>query len=449
MLESRKRRLFASIPLSLMVILSACLFVAPSCDASTYVLGTLEGQGLGGENAGGEAGCRDLGEGCEEPSDCCSSACVGGACIPAVPACRPTGTECAVPTECCSLGCVEGVCASACAPDVAACDSDAECCSGVCEGSVCRALNDACLTSGNRCNDNSACCSGLCDAGICSIGSSFCVQTGDICARPEDCCSQSCLLVEGATVGTCDAAPTGPSFCSSGIAGSLCEDCNDCCSRLCVPFGVHGLSVCALAKGCRQTGELCADDADCCGGDETSPLPGAGNVTCEKRSDGEWGICRNAMSCSPQGNVCHIQNYACGVSAASNKCCALDETEGVCQLDEDGVPRCNGLGSSCQVEGDACATNEDCCAGKCLPGPDSVLICKPGSSCVEVSDPCTATSECCPGMWCERQAGTAFGRCSVEEAVGCSLLGQICGNTEMECCPGLSCEFGRCRGESR
>lgn len=446
MLKPTDRAYISAIPLSLMVILSALLVGTPSCEPSTYVLGRLEEESLGGTNGGDLDECHEVGESCAESVDCCSAECVREVCAIPVPSCRGTGSACTQSPDCCSLSCVDNVCGDSCVADGLTCDAGGDCCSGICEGEVCLTLNEACFTAGNPCLDNGECCSGLCDSEICSLASSFCTQEGDICTSSADCCSQTCELVEGESVGTCAAAPSGPSFCMAGIAGSLCEDCNDCCSRLCVPFGEHGLSVCALAKGCRQTGELCGDDLDCCGGDASSSLPGAGNVTCEKGSEEQWGICRNAISCSPQGNVCHIQNYACGVSAAANKCCGIDGTEGVCRLDEEGVPRCNGLGSSCQVEGDSCATNEDCCAGLCLPTEAAGLTCQTSGVCIEADDPCTATSECCPGLWCERQAEGAFGHCSEDDAVACSLEGQICDGAGFACCSGLSCESGHCRG---
>lgn len=299
----------------------------------------------------------------------------------------------------------------ACVSDEAVCSQDEECCSGVCEDGSCRTLNSSCRTSGNPCESHEQCCSLLCAEGVCSRQSSFCVQEGDICFSGAECCSQSCEVSADASVGVCGAAPKGPSNCSAGMAGSLCDSCNDCCSRLCVPFGRYGQSVCAQAKGCRQTGELCSDDLDCCGGDPDASLPGAGNVVCTKGSGESWGICRNALSCSPQGNVCHIQNYACGVSAASNKCCGQDENEGVCRLDGDGIPRCTGLGSSCQVLGDSCAMSEDCCEGLCLPSDTGALICQLSGSCLPLEARCTATSECCPEAKCVPNALAAFGTC--------------------------------------
>src|SRR5690606_804575 len=119
------------------------------------------------------------------------------------------------------------------------------------------------------------------------------------------------------------------------------------------------VSICQGASGCRQTGEICAADDECCGGSSDSALPGAGNVVCVIDEDATFGVCRNAISCSPQGNVCHIQDYVCSVSAASNRCCGGDDAPGACILDEAGIPRCNGLPDECLAIGSACAMNED------------------------------------------------------------------------------------------
>jgi hypothetical protein len=76
-------------------------------------------------------------------------------------------------------------------------------------------------------------------------------------------------------------------------------------------------------------GDLCRKDGDCCGAEGTG-LPGDGNVTCDKSAGGEVGICRNPMSCNPQGDVCHYQNYQCSISSARNDCCAGVGNSGVC-----------------------------------------------------------------------------------------------------------------------
>src|SRR5690606_27262967 len=185
-----------------------------------------------------------------------------------------------------------------CRGDANSCQSNAECCSGLCEGDLCSALGSSCTTVGNSCSDNVDCCSGLCSEGSCSQESSYCVQARDACKSDLDCCSRLCTFGSTGLLGTCADAPQGPANCK-GIAGSICGDCNECCSRLCTPFGNTGVSICQGASGCRQTGEICAADDECCGGSSDSALPGAGNVVCVIDEDATFGVCRNAISCSP------------------------------------------------------------------------------------------------------------------------------------------------------
>jgi hypothetical protein len=161
------------------------------------------------------------------------------------------------------------------------------------------------------------------------------------------------------------------------------------------------------------TGDLCRKDEDCCGGDEDSGLPGAGNVSCEIEPGSTIGICRNPMSCNPQGNVCHYQNYACSISSARANCCgALGAMSDGCQLDALGVPRCNGLGDDCRHAGDTCASQADCCdAAPCVPDAQGVLRCG-GPGCVMRGGSCTINGDCCPGSLCIRPPGSTQGVCN-------------------------------------
>jgi hypothetical protein len=161
------------------------------------------------------------------------------------------------------------------------------------------------------------------------------------------------------------------------------------------------------------TGDLCRRDEDCCGGDETSGLPGAGNVTCEIEDGRTVGICRNPMSCNPQGNVCHYQDYACSISSARANCCgALGASRDGCQLDALGVPRCNGIGDDCRVTGDTCASAADCCnLTPCVPDNMGVLRCGSGP-CVMRTGSCSINGDCCPGNICIRPPGSTMGTCN-------------------------------------
>lgn len=293
------------------------------------------------------------------------------------PMCQSAGGPCVSAADCCDLSCFAGACQSACISDGEACEQSAECCSGRCDQGTCAVLSTTCRTAGNACTAAAECCSGLCAAdGHCSLGSSYCVQPEDVCAAADDCCTGVCDIELGASLGVCAQAPSGASNCSGGLAGLLCSDCKTCCSRLCAPYGESGVSICMPAPGCKVTGELCTSDADCCGGDAEGGLPGAGNASCDIADGAEVGVCRNAMGCSPQGNVCHLQDYACSVSAASNRCCD-GSAAGSCELDPAGMPRCSGLGDACQPVGEACASSVDCCGeATCTPDGAGHLRCR-------------------------------------------------------------------------
>jgi hypothetical protein len=315
-------------------------------------------------------------------------------------------------------------------------------------GGTCAALNPNCHSFGNSCTSDSQCCSTYCASGICAHPS-FCTLTGDACANSNDCCSGNCMIASG-TLGLCGNAPSGSSNCSGEEDGTLCSSCNGCCSRLCAPYTVTGVLVCQPAEGCRVDGDLCRTDRDCCGGDPSNGLPGAGNVVCLKANPTDLvGLCRNPNSCSPEGDVCHFKNYACSGSSARNNCCAGTGNSGVCQLDALGVPRCYGLGTMCRMTGDTCASSADCCNGlPCVPDQNGVLHC--GAMCRQSGQSCTANADCCTGLICNIPPGSTQGTCGTppmpDGGVGgtdgglCSQYGQMC-NASQPCCSGLDCDI--------
>lgn len=414
------------------------------------------------------AECGRVGIACTGGTECCSGVCdsANKACASSLAQCSGAGDSCADALECCGMSCGgDGKCsATQCVSDGLACTTDAECCGQSCVNNLCAPLSLECKTSGNACNGSGQCCSGLCQDDICKIGASFCIQEKDICARSEDCCTGTCVLGAGETIGVCGAPPSGASFCNDGVEGSLCGDCNQCCSRLCAPYGPTGVNVCQPASGCHVTGDFCRQDLDCCGHDGTG-LPGDGHVTCEKAVGADLGICRNPLSCNPQGNVCHYQNYMCdGSSARANCCGGLGDKGGVCQLDTLGVPRCNGLGDTCRAAGETCASADDCCNDvPCTPDAEGVLRCfmpPPGEpACVPSAGGCTVNADCCPGGTCVRPVGSTMGTCGSTtppplpdggtpdaggNPPGCALYGQAC-DTGADCCNSVPCDQGICR----
>jgi hypothetical protein len=433
-------------------------------DASVGASGHSGGVGTGGSSIGPDGGTI-VGPGEMFPGN----GAVGNA---------PSGAACTSATDCQSVSCTGGACAATCVSDGAACTASDACCSGNCNAGLCQPLNTQCKTGGNACADNSACCSQLCSNGTCVLGSSFCIQSGDACKVGTDCCGGICNITGGALLGTCGAAPSGPSFCNGGIDGTVCSGCNTCCSRLCAPYAPTGVFVCQPANGCRIDGDLCRKDSDCCGA-AGSGLPGDGNVVCDIAQGQVIGICRNPTGCNPEGNVCHYKNYACSISSARDDCCGAPGNSGACQLDALGVPRCHAIGT-CRGPNEACAFTGDCCNGApCIPDGKGGRICTPppptgGPACSPEGGKCTITADCCRGYLCISELGSSEGVCGivavpppdagspppVDSGAGgaagsggspgydagplpCAAYGQSCA-TSSDCCNGTVCDQGLC-----
>jgi hypothetical protein len=174
------------------------------------------------------------------------------------------------------------------------------------------------------------------------------------------------------------------------------------------------------------TGDLCRKNDDCCGGDDKSGLPGAGNVVCDIAQGKTIGICRNPMSCNPEGNVCHYKadsNYMCNVSSARANCCdGMGAQSGACQLDALGVPRCYAIGA-CRAAGDTCASVADCCGGvPCVADSSGTLRCATipdgEPKCIQPGGSCSINGDCCPGTTCIRAPGSTDGICSTPSGSG-------------------------------
>jgi hypothetical protein len=222
--------------------------------------------------------------------------------------------------------------------------------------------------------------------------------------------------------GYCGAEPAAASRCNSGgIDGAVCDSCGFCCSRVCAPFGPTGIAICQPPSGCRVNGALCKRNEDCCGGDPTAALPGAGNVICDMSGDParEIGRCRNPMGCTPQGGVCHFKDSYCSDTSTSapNNCCNYLGNASNCRLDALGVPRCNAL-TACREAGADCSSSDDCCDGApCVPNADGRLQCygtpgEPPPRCVSEGGPCTNNGDCCVGTTCEVDPGEGSGTCT-------------------------------------
>jgi len=394
----------------------------------------------GGDDIDASNPCGVFGAACTGGTDCCSGVCdPQGACSANSAVCSQPGSSCSANTDCCSVSCVDNVCGTSCVADNGTCSSDGECCSGTCASGTCAPLNTTCSTDGNPCSASTDCCSQLCNpAGLCGP-SSYCTQDGDACAHDADCCGDICNIEPGSMLGTCAQPKVGGTLCSAGIDGTVCGGCGDCCSRLCERYPPTGAMICQPAEGCRVNGDTCHQDSDCCGAAGTG-LPGSGNVVCAKNLPTDpVGVCRNPMSCNPEGDVCHYQNYmTCDNSNARNDCCACISGKDCCQLDALGIPRCNALGTTmCVQAGDQCAYSGDCCNGApCVPDMNGVLRCAL-SACVSMGGMCTNSADCCDGTTCVFSGGSTYGTCGGSTV--CGLDGQACSDT-MPCCDGIPCD---------
>lgn len=427
-----------------------------------------------GQPPDGAPACKPHGDLCVGGGECCSGACdSSNRCTSSLGSCKANLQPCSGATECCSLSCVAGACASAaCTSDGKSCTSDAQCCGGTCSGGACQALNAACKTAGNDCAANGDCCSSLCKSGKCLLAASYCTQVGDVCAHGVDCCSGICNIAAGKALGTCAENAPGAVNCN-GVDGTVCNGCGDCCSRLCAPYGPTGVHICQPANGCHVTGDLCKKDSDCCGA-AGSGQPGDGNVTCVFMTGATIGVCRNPMSCNPEGNICHYKAdsiYQCTVSSSRNDCCDALGAKSDCKLDSLGVPRCNG-GGACKPAGQACAYSGDCCGGlPCVPNPAGgtpPFVCG-AASCQPSGATCTIDGDCCSGLMCNKPPGSASGTCGSYVPPGdagtdgatpdggvlpdgavieggadapppvCALYGQACSRAG-DCCNGVPCK---------
>lgn len=386
--------------------------------------------------------CLAVGQSCASATDCCTGFCdpVTATCMSSVSHCMDPGYPCAVATDCCNLTCTNNRCAVAanCTADNRSCANSSACCSGFCQNGLCQPLNLACKTAGNPCGGDGECCSHRCAGGTCSLAVSYCIQTGDLCYRGADCCTGNCQIRAGRTAGVCaEIVTTGSGSCSKD--GTVCQNCTTCCSALCAPFAKTGVKICQPASGCRVTNNLCRQSSDCCGGDPSSGLPGAGNVTCSLADgiDPPLGTCRNPQSCNPQGGICGLKSGATlACTNAREDCCeCIPPKWQCCKPDSIGVPRCYGGSTTncptgytgkepcCLHAGDRCTFSAECCGGApCVPDSRGVLRCmaRPDAGdplCVASGGACTATFDCCAGLTCNVAPGAPAGICGAPPTV--------------------------------
>ena len=408
--------------------------------------------------------------------------------------CKTAGGSCTNANDCCNFDCVNGTCGSAqCISDGQACTAGSTpCCSGpsACQSGTCAQLGVGCHTAGNACSSNADCCSGTCDTTTmtCAAPStiSFCGQTNDICFKDADCCTGVCGAAGSTGAGTCQAIPS--STCT--VDGLKCNGCSTspaCCSSYCGAYGNSGATICQPAGGCRILGDLCRQNSDCCGGDQTAcTLEGAGDVVCNifdtKRGLGTCGapsgtncpspaVCTNASepgcsnsACIPEGDVCHCTQYdpatgicvqnggtplpsGCSVNSVNSDCCgATGASKMACRLDKVGVPALLHGHDVRSVERRVRDVGRLLQRQRLRARRQRPLRLRHDAPACPTGGKCSATSDCCPG---ERQrlhhpARPDHGRLRQSDArrradggtpSQCSYAGQNCSTTQA-CCAG-------------
>ncbi|RAL17770.1 uncharacterized protein BO97DRAFT_14371 [Aspergillus homomorphus CBS 101889] len=175
------------------------------------------------------------------------------------------GTCCALDEECTSNFCAAGSCAIT--QTGKNCTSVSDCVNpsssaGVGERWICAAETNTCLPGvlgvGAACVVDAQCGFGVCEVGFCGRPRG---EYGDSCQTTEQCreglaCVYS-LWSADPLMKLCQEVP------SVGAYGAPCARDEDCVSRNC---GVNGERVCGDVRVCKEGGESCWSDADCCRG---------------------------------------------------------------------------------------------------------------------------------------------------------------------------------------
>jgi hypothetical protein len=305
---------------------------------------------------------------------------------------------------------------------------------------------------GDTCTLAADCCSNNCQGGRC-VAAYSCQAYGDICHASTDCCSGVC---SGTSLGRCllTGGTGGTSNCNQD--GVPCSSFTTCCTNVCVDLG-SGTKVCAVASGCRVTGDTCSANQQCCGGG-TNPN---GKVVCENAPSGR---CDNGKACNGVGTICG-KAYALtppyGIVYTvntNNNCCDGREA---CHLDSAGIPRCfggcpngncsgtcpygyTGEPGCCIAAGQQCQFGDQCCDDNpCVSDGSGVLRCT-APTCTPLGSACTASSICCQGT-CRLVEGLGP-VCELPPPGTCSPIGAACtAATASQCCSNYCAADNTCQ----
>eukprot|EP00947_MAST-08B_sp_MAST-8B-sp1_P005530 g5530.t1 len=305
-------------------------------------------------------------------------------------------------------------------PDQADCNEDSDCLSKTCVsyqftdfklGGICGPANGA-FPDGSRCARASQCRSGRCDKT--SLGSTpICmprVPAQGRCDEDSDCVAgMSCA--ESFFHGRCQ----------SKAVGTKCLADGACASQHCDGFP---LSEC---KPKVAEGGSCGDDAHCVGGKCVEPFLGLGR--CGQKT---------------VGTACLKDGACLSGRCSGGKCLDRVEDSSFCRSDTDCESlKCGPylaadfLGGVCGADGTlqigaACATNQQCSAGRC-EGTGRSRTCEPKQ---EAGMGCDESSDCLSGN-CREPA--FFGRCDAKPLGAACLADTACGTGR--------CDLGTCKGQ--
>lgn len=247
-----------------------------------------------------------------------------------------------------------------------------------------------------------------------------CNEVDKPCQRAEDCCGFLAGKTACCAPGDPDCAPDNENKRCCKADGATCTQAtsNLCCS----PLGCDVRTSTCGGIECRELGQSCQNNADCC-----------------SKKCGEDHTCVENI-CTPEGGVCDVGDTCC----AGRQCItAPGSTKGTCGF----TPGCRGEGEACVVDPSATSDKHCCNDLWCVPtgeveGSDKLGICHqqkclpPDASCKGVE------GTCCDPYVCDVYKK----RCGL----GCGTSGASC-KQGYECCSGVcagnqcACSTGTCQ----